>query len=284
MAETTSFPPQNILPRYESMSPAEAYEVAHGEEPFRTSINAAKQMGLVALGQILEMGQGEASFTASHNYNKRGSNATQSEKSLTDAEKNKVKGWLEEGSAVLNTWLGTNSLAPPFAGGVSKKYAAVHFNRTRSNKTDRQTNYSTPDNIKSEYAFANVTELVTISRWDSPFSEINPSSNKGNEKLVRIAYETLNRHNPHFGKGNFISLILHLPESDAEEAIKMIQHNPTSMRQMADVFMQETGGEDAWSKSRPHYGQWQKANGGVSLMAVREGALTRPHRDQVVAF
>ena len=218
--------------------------------------------------------------------------STEEESNITEKEREKIQYWLAEGLITMHTWLGRNNIDRKNASGENR-YMTVVSNPERASRVAQAEKQSTPEFICEELASKGISELVTVNKLGGrEFSVINKAATQANEPAVLITYETLasRTRGKYFVQGGGGNAIIHrmqifLPESEANTAIKMIEANPSFIREIAETFMSETlqAGE-AWDKARPKYEDWEKANGGINRIAIREGFTSKPETSKVVEF
>lgn len=140
-------------------------------------------------------------------------------------------------------------------------------------------NFQTSEDIKQYFDTQGLTELLTVTTSKRPFSTLSPHSERSDEPVTILTYETItggyfkHKYTDMYDRiGNFLRFNIILPSSIANELLQYIEAQPDVIRKAVDMLMiEQVGAGEGWIERKPPYERWRAIDGGASHMAIRIG-------------
>ena len=274
-----------------------AWDAAHAEKPVRDIAIATKQLGVLGVHGQFDARANELSDAVLQNApavpTEIHDNAQEQGGESLTAER--LPAFFADSPIAVHGWLvGSSALK---ADSVKAKTGQFqNITRGKSPVTaEQQDSYIQQEDERAKtleyFASKGVPEIVTFLPTREKYGRYRPNSDKSDEAAVAFIYRTNKNgkfssaffdqnHRP----GNYLNIVIQLPESEAAELRQAITENPELAHQISDSIMVDQLGIDAaeWDRIKPDYDKWKELSGGVRRVAIRDDLHATAQGVQIV--
>lgn len=274
-----------------------AWDAAYAEKPVRDAAIAAKQLGVLGVHGQFDARANELSDAVLQNAQsvpaefddtsqEQGSEALTAERlpAFFADRPIAVHGWLigRDASKADSVMAKTGQFQNITRG---KRPETAALQNTYIHQEDERAN------TLKYFASKGVPEVVTFLPTGEQYGKYRPNSDKSAENAVAFIYRTINEGNYstafldlNHRPGNYLNIVIQLPESEAAELRQAITKNPELAHQISDSIMVDQLGYDAaeWDRIKPNYDKWKELSGGVRRVAIRDDLHATAQGVQIV--